>query len=37
MTEVDYLAWLQALITGQPLPGEYAPGTDPLTVMTGHR
>jgi hypothetical protein len=25
--------WLEAITTGQPVPGEYVPGTNPLDVF----
>lgn len=34
MTEHDYVAWLMSMIGYGLQPGEYVPGTDPLTVMT---
>lgn len=33
MNEYTYLQWLQAIATGQPVPGEYRPATNPLDVM----
>ena len=33
MTVEDYLRWLNALIAGEPMPGEYVPNTNPLDVF----
>lgn len=33
MNEYTYLEWLIAITTGQPVPGEYRPNTNPLDVM----
>ena len=35
MDEYTYALWLAATVTGVSVPGEYAPGTNPLDVIAG--